>query len=276
MKMADHHETEAERWDRLGLWPMGEADPRWPRWQEERRKREAKVEVAQQDDLFGAEAPRRESPKFWRVNVIDEQGDPHIFSDPETDTLEGVALNYWTARAIDAGYAQIIDGTCFADYRAAERAERGAPFAGTDRQMVGMYEPSVDWRQGGYVIERHKIDIAHDDGEWYASTDIFDKEPKAYAYGPTALIAAMRCIVRRRFGERCQIILESCDVADRERNAEWEKKWWRNDPVKTRAALEELYEMRPDLQAYHVERDHEYALEDDAEISATEQGADRG
>lgn len=260
-------ETEADRWDRLGLWPMSESDPRWPRWQEERRKREAKVEVAQQDDLFGAGAPPRESPKFPRVNVIDQHGDPHIFSDPETDTLEGVALNYWTARAIDAGYAQIIDGTCFADYRAAERAERGAMFAGADPQMVGMYEPSVDWRQGGYVIERHKIAVSPRDGEWYADLDIYGPADSkaAYAYGPTPLIAAMRCIVRHKFGERCPVILEWCDIADRERNAEWESKWWRNDPVKRRAALEELYEMRPDLLAWHIERDHEYALDEDAD-----------
>lgn len=65
------------------------------------------------------------------------------------------------------------------------------------------YSPSTDWVQGGPIIEREKIEIAPwgADGAWRARS--YWNEPSnshvhvatSEAYGPTPLIAAMRCYV---------------------------------------------------------------------------------
>lgn len=78
------------------------------------------------------------------------------------------------------------------------------------------YEPSFDWSQGGPIIEREGIDlycnvpasIAERNNGWLSSwrakyhrcgvgSEIF--------YGPTPLIAAMRCYVASKLGDEVEI-----------------------------------------------------------------------
>ena len=75
------------------------------------------------------------------------------------------------------------------------------------------YSPSTNWSQGGPIIEREHIDIEHHrqsfgDGipHWHAM------HPKnkgglirCYGYGPTALVAAMRCFVVSKLGEEVDL-----------------------------------------------------------------------
>ena len=65
--------------------------------------------------------------------------------------------------------------------------------------------PSTNWEQGGPIIEREKIVVIppHDDIEdWeaYHPTRIHNEE-----YGPTPLIAAMRCYVASKLGYEVEI-----------------------------------------------------------------------
>ena len=56
-----------------------------------------------------------------------------------------------------------------------------------------IYSPSTQWAQGGPIIERARLELhnATDrSGEWVAHSDF-----QIYAFGPTPLIAAMRCYV---------------------------------------------------------------------------------
>jgi hypothetical protein len=68
------------------------------------------------------------------------------------------------------------------------------------------YTPSTDWSQGGPIIERECMDLlcleGGDDG-WQA--DRYLHTEKVEAYGPTPLIAAMRCYVASKLGDTIDI-----------------------------------------------------------------------
>ena len=64
-----------------------------------------------------------------------------------------------------------------------------------------MWQPSTDWAQGGPIIERKKIAIDFDGAAWCASDN---RKPLAN-YGPTPLIAAMRCYVASKLGDEVEI-----------------------------------------------------------------------
>ena len=73
------------------------------------------------------------------------------------------------------------------------------------------YEPSTDWSQGGPIIERERITINYDnlDGTgpckaYYLST-LFEEEEGWHQYGPTPMIAAMRCYVASKLGDEVEI-----------------------------------------------------------------------
>ena len=61
--------------------------------------------------------------------------------------------------------------------------------------------PSTDWSQGGPIIERERLDIYGYDGEnWCANDNL-----RATQYGPTPLVAAMRCYVASRLGDEVEV-----------------------------------------------------------------------
>ena len=74
--------------------------------------------------------------------------------------------------------------------------------------VEGFYQYSTDWAQGGPIIEREKIDLRFD-GEWIALMYGIDydapKMPDEYPFGPTPLIAAMRCYVASKLGDTVEV-----------------------------------------------------------------------
>ena len=60
---------------------------------------------------------------------------------------------------------------------------------------------STDWAEGGPIIEREKIATDFDGAAWCASDNA---APLAY-YGPTPLVAAMRCYVASKLGDTVDI-----------------------------------------------------------------------
>ena len=74
----------------------------------------------------------------------------------------------------------------------------------------GTWKPSVNWAQGGPIIEREEIDLNHyrladKTAMWEASGSIGAKGAGyRYAVGPTPLIAAMRCYVASKLGDEVE------------------------------------------------------------------------
>jgi hypothetical protein len=72
------------------------------------------------------------------------------------------------------------------------------------RTHNNMFHYSTDWAQGGSIIEREGISPKHwgDDWEtpWSAAKTTGHYEGGMY-FGPTPLIAAMRCYVASRLGD---------------------------------------------------------------------------
>ena len=59
---------------------------------------------------------------------------------------------------------------------------------------------STDWSQGGPIIEREKITISDALDEWVAGS-----KGRLTYFGPTPLIAAMRCFCASKLGNEVEI-----------------------------------------------------------------------
>ena len=69
---------------------------------------------------------------------------------------------------------------------------------------------STDWAQGGPIIEREEIatQCRYVDGElvdWMADSFKLNDEEGMEQYGPTPLIAAMRCFVASKMGDEVDV-----------------------------------------------------------------------
>ena len=75
--------------------------------------------------------------------------------------------------------------------------EDGMPMIRDDE--VPEWQPSTDWSQGGPIIGRERISVGTNDDDWCA--DITAGETGfVRGFGPTPLIAAMRCYVASKLG----------------------------------------------------------------------------
>ena len=110
----------------------------------------------------------------------------------KTSELTGPALDWAVAK---------IEGV-----RAQYRPEEGMIIS----NLVGWvgYRPSVAWAQGGPIIEREGIGTRQMSltNEWAAKRrpTLMNTKPKAY-FGPTPLIAAMRCFVANKLGDEVEL-----------------------------------------------------------------------
>lgn len=78
------------------------------------------------------------------------------------------------------------------------------------------FHPSTDWSQGGPIIEREGLGVSQHgnildrpEGRWqcvgYAGGVLLGNHRPICAYGPTPLIAAMRCYVASKLGDEVEI-----------------------------------------------------------------------
>jgi hypothetical protein len=81
-----------------------------------------------------------------------------------------------------------------------------------DRKNGYVNSPTTDWSQGGPIIEREKIStkyqhsmVYEDKHRWFATNDTDITDPITGEYGPTPLIAAMRCHVAAYLGDEVTI-----------------------------------------------------------------------
>ena len=112
----------------------------------------------------------------------------------KTSELTGAALDWAVAKceghAVNVGF-------------------RNLTYTPKGKRTLYKYMPSTKWAQGGPIIEREKIDVnskinAGDDiDEWRAVKGIGAKTKARY--GPTPLIAAMRCYVASKLGDEIDV-----------------------------------------------------------------------
>jgi hypothetical protein len=76
------------------------------------------------------------------------------------------------------------------------------PHAAASLVIMGSYQPSIDWEQGGPIIEREQIEIAVGRTEGWAARKYNNP---GHSVGPTPLIAAMRCYVASKLGDEVEI-----------------------------------------------------------------------
>jgi hypothetical protein len=84
--------------------------------------------------------------------------------------------------------------------------EQGDLFA---REYGPGFKPSIDWAHGGPIIEREWLDITpwpnegREDMRWHCQQH--DSGGDCAQYGPTPLVAAMRCYVASKLGEIVEV-----------------------------------------------------------------------
>ena len=100
-----------------------------------------------------------------------------------TNELTGAALDWAVAKCADLPYPHVYD-------------EQG--------EIVEV-SPSTNWSQGGPIIEREEISVNWASGQWQAHTANDQDEYVQIEYGPTPLIAAMRCYVASKLGDEVEI-----------------------------------------------------------------------
>ena len=67
--------------------------------------------------------------------------------------------------------------------------------------MKGIVEYSTIWDIGGPIIEREKLELrCNFSGEWAAQVGL-----DIFCFGPTPLIAAMRCYVASKLGDMVEV-----------------------------------------------------------------------
>ena len=114
----------------------------------------------------------------------------------KTSELTGAALDWAVAKCEGVSFVWL--GTDFTpDGRTFQR--------GTAQEAGPHY--STDWAQGGPIIEREKVSVQWASGCWAAIPDRtnYPNCDAPYFYGPTPLIAAMRCYVSSKLGDEVEI-----------------------------------------------------------------------
>lgn len=107
----------------------------------------------------------------------------------KTETLTGAALDWVVASAMKLTVIQI---------------KNGAPYTESYPKIGGaIFAPSTDWSQGGPIIERELLCLNPDTPrkQWVATTN----DAGLMQFGPTALIAAMRCLVASKLGDTVDV-----------------------------------------------------------------------
>jgi hypothetical protein len=116
----------------------------------------------------------------------------------KTSELTGVALDWAVAKCEGEVTDLIFDGITWGFKLDGELKVLSKGWA---QSMI--YLPSTNWSQGGPIIERELIETTR--GGAYAEHFWKATRNSITAYGPTPLIAAMRCYVASKLGGEVDI-----------------------------------------------------------------------
>jgi hypothetical protein len=118
----------------------------------------------------------------------------------KTSELTGAALDWAVAKCVHESLRHRYGSPCF-------NPQTKRVYETEGLQQIGVYfAPSTDWAQAGPIIEREGIGNFKEEGRWVAHTYGAVIEH----YGPTPLIAAMRCYVALKLGDDVEIPEELC------------------------------------------------------------------
>lgn len=115
----------------------------------------------------------------------------------KTNELTREALGWAVAHAQGAGSALVLTHSHGCALILSDPTE--------DCDIGENYQPSINWAQGGPIIERERISFVSPNeviDEWEA---IHPTQMHNESYGPTPLIAAMRCYVASKCGDEVDI-----------------------------------------------------------------------
>ena len=73
------------------------------------------------------------------------------------------------------------------------------------RKSRGKPNYSIDWAQGGPIIERERIELHNATATDSTGMWVAHGKEQVYSYGPTPLFAAMRCFVIGRYGDMIDV-----------------------------------------------------------------------
>lgn len=71
--------------------------------------------------------------------------------------------------------------------------------------QTGRWHPSTEWAQGGPIIDREDIALMGQSGLWPEPQLAAHPKDGAVFWGPTKLIAAMRCLVASKLGDEVDV-----------------------------------------------------------------------
>jgi hypothetical protein len=114
----------------------------------------------------------------------------------KTIELTGAALDWAVAKAADYLHRQGDHWMVALPYVSARMNFVPGPRC--------VFSPSTRWSQGGPIIEREKIVVDLAPHGWCCMM-FEDENTVAEEYGPTPLVAAMRCYVASRLGEEVEV-----------------------------------------------------------------------
>lgn len=121
----------------------------------------------------------------------------------KTSDLNGAALDWAVAKC--KGYSEI---KIYSPHRPNDRGWIEVRFNPEPKASTARFDPTENWAQGGPIIEREGIDVAHSKslGAWVAGMGVYDECCVAgVSYGGHALEAAMRCYVATKLGDEIDI-----------------------------------------------------------------------
>lgn len=118
----------------------------------------------------------------------------------QTKNLTGAALDYAVAKC--AGATKLWHDTV-ATWWVELNGEPLALSSGWSARQS--WSPSTVWGQGGPIIEKERISVIRDADETEESWLGVSYTSEHNEFGPTPLVAAMRCFVSSRLGEEVDI-----------------------------------------------------------------------
>jgi hypothetical protein len=125
----------------------------------------------------------------------------------KTSELTGAALDWAVAKCEGVKGAHIYKGLQWPVPPHPDYVAVGLDMCGN--QDVLAY--STDWSQGGPIIERESIDVLRDpNGTAGWGARVYISRRDVWCYGPTPLIAAMRCYCCSKLGDEIDIPEELC------------------------------------------------------------------
>jgi hypothetical protein len=129
-------------------------------------------------------------------------GDAHTQGEHmKTSELTGAALDWAVAQAEDFDWYIEVKPTAYGP----------KPFVFEEHGEVSFkFQPSSNWSQGGPIIEREKLDLEWIGADRCRATYDWLDESFHEGFGPTPLIAAMRCYCCAKLGDEIDIPEELC------------------------------------------------------------------